>query len=281
MPVLFVTGSSTGFGRRLCEAGLRRGYDVVATARRPEALDGLPEGSGGSVLRLALDVTDEASVAAAFEAARARFGRVDVVVNNAGYGTGGAIEEFTDDEIRRQYETNVFGAIRVIRHALPILRAQGSGHILNVTSVAGIRARPAFGIYASTKFALEAIGEALALEVAPFGIRVTNVEPGAFRTDFGGRSFARAANATGLYRQTVGANLDWLEGVDGRQIGDAAKAAEAMLDLVEMPDPPVHLPLGRDALAGIRTKLAALAADVDRMEAVALSTDHEDGGGGI
>ena len=271
--VVLVTGSSTGFGRKIVEVALERGHRVAATARKPEALDGLV---GQDLLRLPLDVTDDESVRSAFESAVERFGRLDAVVNNAGFGFGGAIEEFSDEEIRRQYDTNVFGAIRVIRHALPTLRAQGSGHILNVTSVGGFRSRPGFGLYASTKFALEAIGEALYHELAPLGIHVTNVEPGSFRTDFAGRSFVRAGRTIEAYDATAHENLRWIDSIDGGQPGDPVKAARAILDLVGMENPPLRLALGKDALEGIRSKLAHVGAELDRMEDVTVSTDFDE-----
>jgi len=274
MGVWFITGSSTGFGRVLADELLAEGQLVVATARRPEVLQSLSDEFGERVLTTGLDVTDEASIAAAVAAAIATFGRIDVVVNNAGFGAVGAIEEFTDAEVRHQYDTNVFGALNVIRHTVPVLRSQGSGHILNITSVAGHRSRPGFGLYASTKFALEAIGEALYHELQPLGINVTNVEPGGFRTDFAGRSLARAAAEIAAYAETAHANIAWINEVNGKQPGDPAKAARAMIDLVTMVNPPLRLPLGKDSLAGIRAKLAEVTADLDRMEAVASSTDY-------
>ncbi len=273
MGVWFITGSSTGFGRVLADELLAEGQLVVATARRPEVLQSLSDEFGERVLTTALDVTDEASIAAAVAAAISTFGRIDVVVNNAGFGAVGAIEEFTDAEVRHQYDTNVFGALNVIRHTMPVLRAQGSGHILNITSVAGHRSRPGFGLYSSTKFALEAIGEALYHELQPMGIHVTNVEPGGFRTDFAGRSLLRAAAENPAYVETAHANIAWINDVNGKQPGDPAKAARAMIDLVTMVNPPLRLPLGKDSLAGIRAKLAEVTADLDRMEAVASSTD--------
>jgi len=273
MRTWFITGCSTGFGRELAHLALENGDRVAATARRPETLSHLVANYGDRAMALPLDVDSDASVADAVRDTVAEFGRIDVVVNNAGFGMVGALEEFTDEEILRQYQTNVFGVLRVLRHTLPILRAQRSGHILNITSVGGHRSRPGFGLYASTKFALEAIGEANHHELKPLGIHVTNVAPGGFRTDFAGRSYVRSGNAIEDYAESAHANIDWLAGVDGQQPGDPRKAAQAMFDLVGMPDPPLRLPLGADAVAGILDKLEHVRTEVERMRAVSESTD--------
>lgn len=272
--VWFITGTSTGFGRELAEAALAAGHSVAATARRPETVAALADRYGEAVLPLRLDVTDAGSIAQAVEAARAKFGRIDVLVNNAGYGMVGAVEETSDAELRRIFDTNFFGAMAVTRAVLPVLRAQGSGHILNVSSVGGLTALfPAFGAYCATKFALEAESEALSLELAPFGVHVTIVEPGAFRTEFGGAANARPAAPVEAYREQVGAVAAWMEGISGKQPGDPKKAAEAMLRVTESAKPPLRLLLGGDALAAARQKMDILKADFDAWEEVTLGTN--------
>ena len=275
MKTWFITGCSTGFGRELAQLALERGDRVAATARRPESLSHLAASYGSQVLAIPLNVDSDSSVSEAVRDAVDEFDRIDVVVNNAGYGMVGALEEFSDEEILRQFQTNVFGVLRVMRHAIPILRQQRSGHIMNVTSVAGFRSRPGFGLYCSSKFAVEAIGEANYHELKPLGIHVTNVAPGVFRTDFAGRSHVRAANRIDDYAETAHANIEWLGEVDGNQTGDPRKAAQAMFDLAYMQDPPLRLALGPDAVQGITDKLASVAADIDRMREISVSTDIE------
>lgn len=272
--VWFITGTSTGFGRELAEAALQAGNQVVATARKPEVLGTLTAKYGDKVLAITLDVTKPDTIVAAVEAARAKFGRIDVLVNNAGYSVVGGFEEITDAQFRAQYETNVFGVLNVLRAALPTLRAQKSGYILNVSSVVGLTAMPALSAYASSKFALEGISEALAAELKPMGIHVVLVEPGAFRTAFGVAGVPKGDNPIAEYAPTAGETIGWLEGSVGKQPGDPKKAAQAMLDIADNPAPPLRLLLGNDALQMLRQKLDSLQANIAAMEHVTTSTDY-------
>ena len=272
-PVWFVTGCSSGFGRRLCDVVLENGGRLVATARRPDSLAHLD--GRENVLVAPLDVTDAPQIAAAVNAATDRFGRVDVLVNNAGYGLFGGIEDTPDADVRRQFEVNVFGLLAVTRAVLPVMRSGGGGHVLMLSSVAGQIARASTGFYAASKFAVEALSEALRDEVAPLGIGVTLVEPSGFRTDFHGRSLAAPEKEADHYAETAAAGRDRVRGMDGSQAGDPRKAAELMWQCVNLPDPPFRLPMGVAAVELIREKLAAVAADVDRCEASARSADGD------
>ena len=273
--VWFITGSSTGFGRILAETVLRRGDRVIATARKPEQLEDLEKTYPDRTLTAKLDVTKPEEVRAAVDRAIANFGRIDVLVNNAGYGTMGAIEEVSDAEVRQQYETNVFGALDVMRAVLPQMRKQRSGYILNLSSVGGVVSFPGAGIYCSTKFALEGISEAMAKEVAPLGIKVTLVEPGAFRTDFNGRSLVATENLINDYDEAIGSFREWVRDVDGKQPGNPAKAVAAMIQAIESGNPPLRLPLGADAVTAIEAKLESVRADVDANREVTLDTAYE------
>lgn len=270
-----VTGCSTGLGAALARAILERGDRLVGTARKTESLRHLDGVGGGELLPLALDVTDPAAVGRVVEAAVERFGRIDVLVNNAGFGMLGAIEEVTDAEVRHVYDTNVFGLLAVTRAVLPVMRGQQSGHILHISSIGGLRSNPGSGIYCSTKFAVEGIGEALRGEVEAFGIKVTIVEPGAFRTDFAGRSITKAEPIPAYADTVVGAWRERTTRIHGQQPGDPAKAAAAMLQVVDSPEPPLRLLLGPDALQRARDKLAGMAAEFDRWEATTRGTDLE------
>jgi NAD(P)-dependent dehydrogenase (short-subunit alcohol dehydrogenase family) len=238
--VWFVTGTSRGFGRIWAEAALKRGDKVVATARNVASLGKLAEMYGDAILPLSLDVTDRDAVFAAVEQAQKRFGRIDVVVNNAGYGLFGAIEEVSEAEARAQIETNVFGALWVIQAVLPVLRQQGSGHILSVSSIGGVVAFPSLGIYHASKWALEAINETLAQEVAGFGIKVTLIEPSGYATDWGGSS---ADHATPL--PAYQALRDAMAASRGNaKQGDPDATADAILAVVDAETPPLRLFLG-------------------------------------
>ncbi|WP_037365278.1 oxidoreductase [Amycolatopsis orientalis] len=268
--VWFITGASSGFGRVLAETVLARGENVVATARDPRALEGL------KTFTARLDVTDPASVDAAVRAAIGEFGRIDVLVNNAGHGLVGALEELTDEQARQVLETNVFGVLNVTRAVLPHLRAQRSGHIVQLSSVGGVVGNPGHALYATSKFALEGMSEALAGEVAPLGIRVSLVEPGPFRTDFAGRSMT-FSEPIDDYRDTpAGVVRQRFSAQDGKQPNDPAKAAEAILKLVDTPDAPLRLPLGPEAVARIRAKLEQQLADLAAWEEVSLDTRYPD-----
>ncbi len=270
--VWLITGSSTGFGRSLTEAVLKKGDSVIATARKPEQLDDLVTKYTDTAKAVRLDVTNPQEVHNAVNAAIDAFSRIDVLVNNAGYGTVGAIEEVSDEAIRRQFDTNVFGALEMMRTVLPIMRQQRSGHILNVSSVGGFASFGATGIYCATKFALEALSEALAKEVAALGIKVTIIEPGAFRTDFNGRSLSAPEQLMEDYAPISGSFLKWLEDVDGKQPGDPDKAAAAMIQVVESDNPPLRLALGADAVAAIEEKLKSVKAELDAWKEVSVNT---------
>lgn len=274
--VWFITGASRGFGLLIARDALARGDQVVATARNPQdvthALGGHP-----NLLALRLDVTQEAPAVLAAHAAVERFGRIDVLVNNAGYGLLAAVEEATDAEIRAQYDTNVFGLLNVTRAVLPHMRARRAGHIINISSVGGYKSYPGWGIYASTKFALEGLTESLAMELAPLGIHATTVEPGFFRTDFlDASSLKNAARPIEEYAATVGQMRTLMAGVNHRQPGDPQKLSLAILQLADAPQPPVRLPLGSDTVAGIREKNAFVEQELAQWIGVALSTDHDD-----
>jgi NAD(P)-dependent dehydrogenase (short-subunit alcohol dehydrogenase family) len=242
MKVWFITGTSRGFGREWAQAALERGDKVAATARNVSTLDDLVEKYGDAVLPLALDVTDREAAFAAVAQAHAAFGRLDVVINNAGYGHFGFIEEATEQEARAQIETNVFGALWVTQAALPFLREQGSGHILQVSSIGGITAFPGLGLYHASKWALEGFSQALAGEVAPFGIKVTLIEPGGFDTDWGGASAVRSAELPG-YAEVHAAMNERRQSMAASR-GNAAATAKAVLAIVDADEPPLRIFFG-------------------------------------
>jgi NAD(P)-dependent dehydrogenase (short-subunit alcohol dehydrogenase family) len=273
--VWLITGASSGFGRHVAEEVLTRGGAVVATSREPGVLSELAGSSYDRVLVAPLDVTNAAEAEAAVRGAEARFGRVDVLLNNAGYGGFGGIEETPEADIEQQFAVNVFGALRMMRLVLPVFRRQRSGHILNLSSLAGMRAHAGYGFYAASKFALEALSESLAEEAGPLGISITIVEPSGFRTDFNGRSLrvVPATRRIADYAATSGKFQDNAVALDGQQPGDPAKAAIAMVDVTERPEPPLRLPLGAYALTAIREKLDLVRRDIDAGEATAIAAD--------
>jgi len=269
--VWFVTGTSSGFGRSIVEEAIARGDRVVATARDPRALDDVVALAPDRVHAVRLDVTRPADIEPAVAAAIERFGAIDVVVNNAGFSIVGAVEETSEADLRATLETMFFGAVAVTRAVLPHMRERKTGTIVQITSVGGVITAPGFGPYCAAKHALEAISESLAAELAPFGVRVLIVEPGAFRTRLFGSAF-RTMPAMGAYASTVGPTRAFAAHSDGSQGGDPVKAAKAIVDAVAAGAPTLRLPLGADAVEPIRAKLAQVAADVDRNEAVALAT---------
>ena len=277
-PVWLITGCSTGFGRELARAVLERGHRVVITARNPDAVRDLAAGREAQALVQALDVTDPAQVDAAVRAAEERFGRIDVLVNNAGIGYFGAIEESEDAEVRRMFEVNVFALARMTQAVLPGMRARRRGHIVNISSIGGIRAFPAVGFYNATKFAVVGLSESLSLEVAPLGIKVTIVEPSGFRTDWAGRSANEAPNEIADYAETAGANRRNIRNASGKQPGDPVRAAAAIIAAVESPEPPLHLLLGKAALKGARWKLDLLKSNFDAWEETTVGADFPEGG---
>ncbi|MDE3103793.1 MAG: SDR family NAD(P)-dependent oxidoreductase [Acidobacteriota bacterium] len=273
----FITGCSAGFGRLLAEEVLKAGGRVVATARKPEQVADLEARYPDRARALRLDVTDAGQVEAAVTLAIAQFGQVDVLVNNAGYGLAGTIEEATEEEFRPMFETNVFGLIQVTRAFLPHLRAQRSGHILNLSSIGGLVSTPGMGYYNATKFAVEGLSEALAAELAPLGIRVTLIEPGPFRTEFLGRSGVVAAQQIEDYEAASKGIRRYFAEQNGRQKGDPLRAVHAMMQVVESPEPPLRLLLGSVALERLHGKLARLQQEVTTWEAVTRGADFPEG----
>ncbi|HEY4136015.1 MAG TPA: oxidoreductase [Alphaproteobacteria bacterium] len=269
----FITGVSTGFGRTLTEAALAAGHRVVGTLRDEAARTAFERLSPGRAFGRILDVTDIAAIAPLVDAIEREIGPIDVLVNNAGYGHEGLVEEAAMADIRRQFEVNVFGAVAAIQAVLPYMRKRRAGRILNVTSMGGIVTFPGVGIYHGSKFALEGISETLGKEVKSLGIYVTAVAPGGFRTDWAGRSLVRAERKIADYDDLFEPLRQRRQEMSGRQVGDPVKAAQAMLKLVESDDPPAHLLLGSDAVKFVREKIAALESDIAGWETVSLSTD--------
>jgi NAD(P)-dependent dehydrogenase (short-subunit alcohol dehydrogenase family) len=269
----FITGASRGLGAVIARQALERGDNVVATARAPEAVT-QTLGERPNLLAVALDVTNEKQAIAAAEAAVERFGRIDVLINNAGFGLLGAVEEATALEVERVYATNVFGLLAVTRAVLPHMRRQHSGHILNMSSIGGYAASAGWGVYGSTKFAVEGITEALALELKSLGIHATIVEPGFFRTDFlDARSLSVSPSKIDDYKDTVGAMRSFASTANHAQPGDPAKLAQALMVLVDASEPPVRMPLGSDTVRRIESKNAFVAQELARWRDLAVSTD--------
>ena len=273
-PVWFITGCSTGFGLELARLVVARGWRVAVTARDRARVAALADGAEDRVLPLALDVARQDQVTQAVDAARARFGGVDVLVNNAGYGYQAAIEEGEDAEIRAQFEANVFGLFALTRAVLPLMRAKRHGHVINITSVAGFAGFPGSGYYAATKHAVEGWSDALAAEVAPLGIAVTCVAPGPFRTDWAGRSLKQTPVRIGDYAETVGARLKATADNSGKQAGDPVRAGEAMIRLTEMDHPPRHLVLGAQGLDAVTKRLRQSLDEIEAWRDVGAATDY-------
>jgi NAD(P)-dependent dehydrogenase (short-subunit alcohol dehydrogenase family) len=271
--VWFITGASRGFGALIAKQALERGDCVVATARRPaDVVDAL--GAHPELLALRLDVTDERGAAAAAEQAIERFGRIDILLNNAGYGLLAAVEEASADEVRKVFDTNVFGLLHVTRAITPYMREKRRGHIINISSIGGYAAYPGWGVYGATKFAVEGLTEALAAELAPLGIHATVVEPGFFRTDFlDASSLVTSERSIGDYAGTVGATREFASGANHRQPGDPRKLAAAIMVLADSAKPPVRLPLGSDTVARIRAKNRFVEAELQQSMALSMSTD--------
>lgn len=270
-----ITGCSSGLGQHLAVAAAARGDNVVATARDPAILQPLTRQFPDNLKAVRLDVTDASAAAAAIAFAQEAFGGLDVLVNNAGVGFIGAVEEAEPSEYRPVFEVNVFGLIEMTRLALPALRARGAGRIVNLSSGAGLSGGPGSGYYSASKFAVEGFSESLAREVEPLGLRVIIVEPGPFRTDFLGRSIALAKQVIGAYADTAGRRRAYRDSNDGRQAGDPRKAAAVILQAVEAANPPLHLPLGPVAYDIAEHKLSSLRADMDAWRAIARHTDFD------
>ncbi|MBD2108524.1 oxidoreductase [Nodosilinea sp. FACHB-13] len=269
----FITGASRGIGAEIAKAVLAAGDQLIATARRTSDLDQFE--SNPNALTLSLDITDEAQVEAAVAAGLERFGQIDVLVNNAGFGILGGIEETSAQEVERVYRTNVFGLLNMTRAVLPSMRERRSGHIINLSSIGGYRSTPGWGVYSSTKFAVEGITEALHDELAPLGIHATVVEPGYFRTNFlDGSSLQRTATEIPDYAETVGKVRQIASQLSYQQPGDPVKLAQAMLQLANADTPPLRLPLGTDTLQAIAQKNAYVEQETAQWRALAESTDY-------
>jgi NAD(P)-dependent dehydrogenase (short-subunit alcohol dehydrogenase family) len=278
-PVWFISGCSTGFGHELARLVLERGWRAVVTARDAARVADLATPYGDRALPLALDVADQGQIDAAVAAATTRFGRIDVLVNNAGYGYQSSIEEGEDAEIRAQFDVNVFGLFALTRAVLPGMREQRRGHILNITSVAGLVGFPSSGYYAASKHAVEGWADALRVEAAPLGINVTCVEPGPFRTDWAGRSLRQTPNRIADYAETAGKRLDSTKAISGTQAGDPVRAGEAMIALTEMADPPSNIVLGAWGYDAVTKALRDRLETIEGQRELALGTDYPDGAG--
>jgi NAD(P)-dependent dehydrogenase (short-subunit alcohol dehydrogenase family) len=272
-PVWFITGCSTGFGRELAKYVLGKGWRCVITARRPEQIEDLAKPHGDRALALRLDVTDAQQAVAAVTQAQAAFGGIDVLVNNAGYGYLGAVEETAEEAARAMFETNFFGLARMTHAVLPGMRERRQGHIVNISSIGGLVGLAGVGYYNATKFAVEGLSEALAQEAEPLGIKVMIVEPGPFRTDWAGRSIQQSAQEIKDYADTAGMRKRTITGYSGRQPGDPARAAAAIVKALQAENPPLRLLLGKPALDLARAKLDALKQEIGQWEAVTLSAD--------
>jgi len=273
MSTWLITGCSTGLGRALAEAVLDAGHNAVITARNADTLVSIAEKYPGSARAMPLDVRDHGQAVAVVQDATDHFGGIDVLVNNAGHGYRSAIEEADPAEVEELFGTNFFGPIDLIRQVLPGMRQRRSGTIINVSSIGGRRSSPGSGYYSATKFALEGASDGLRKEVAPLGIRVVIVEPGAFRTDFAGRSLLQTAAPIGDYAGTAGQRRKENDHTHGTQAGDPARAAQAIITIAEADNPPLRILLGTDALNVVRTELEEQHAEIDAWEQLSRSTD--------
>lgn len=273
--VWFVTGASRGFGLEIVRAALRRGDVVVAAARKPEEVE-RALGRSERLFAVALDVTDEKQAQTAVDAGLKRFGQIDVLINNAGRGLVGAVEEASAEEVRSVFAVNVGGLLAVTRAVLPSMRARRSGRILNLSSVVGFSAWPGWGVYSATKFAVEGLSEAMQAELLPLGIRVTVIEPGTFRTDFlDDSSLVRAQQVIADYGETAGASRKWADATNHGQLGDPVKGAAAIVAVATSAEPPLRLQLGTDCVTQVEEKLAKVVKELVAWRALAESTDDE------
>ena len=270
--VWLITGCSTGFGRELAKAALKNGDKVAVTARKTSDIENIVAGEDNAI-SVALDVTDGGQIKSAVNAVMEKWGRIDVLVNNAGIGYFGAVEESEDEAVRKMFEINFFGLAKMTQAVLPIMRKQRSGHIVNISSIGGLRAFPAVGFYNATKFAVDGLSESLAKEVAPLGIKVTIVAPSGFRTDWAGRSAEDTSIKIADYSETAKVNQNTIRGNSGNQAGDPVLAAKAIIKAVESANPPMRLLLGAAALTGGRAKLEELKADFDAWEETTVGAD--------
>lgn len=270
---ILITGVSSGFGKALAEAALNEGHKVIGTVRQASAVHAFEAHESGNAHARQLDLTDTPAIASVVQDIEATFGPIDVLVNNAGYGHEGILEESPTDEMRRQFEVNVFAAVEMIQALLPFFRKRRAGHILNITSMGGFITMPGIAYYCGSKFALEGISDTLSKELAPFNIHVTAVAPGSFRTDWAGRSMRRSprtiSDYDALFEPVRQARME----KSGKQLGNPGKAAKAMLDIIQCDTPPAHLLLGSDALALVRKRLSDMEQEIAAWEALTVSTD--------
>lgn len=268
-----VTGCSTGIGRQIATVALEAGARVAVTARRPETVDDLVASHDGRALGLALDVTNREQVQSVVRETESHLGPVDVLVNNAGYGYMAAVEEGEDEAVRAMFDTNFFGAVDLIKAVLPAMRSRRSGNIINISSMTGLVSNPPNVYYSASKFALESLTEGLSKEMAPFGVKVTAVEPGAVRTDWSTRSMQESGAPIDAYAETVGVRKEMIKSIGDQFSGDPRKVAEAVVMVSQLDDPPLQLLLGRDVYDAYRTKLRELKESVARWESVTLAID--------
>jgi NAD(P)-dependent dehydrogenase (short-subunit alcohol dehydrogenase family) len=271
--VWLITGCSSGIGRDIALAALAKGHRVAVTARNPAAVEEIASQHPDQTIALALDVTKRDQIEQAVAETEQVFGGIDVLVNNAGYGYMSAVEEGVDHEVRAMFDTNYFGVVDMIKATLPGMRRKGSGHIINISSMTGLVANPPNVYYSSTKFALESLTEGLAKEVAPFGIRVTAIEPGAFRTDWSSRSMKETSQPIDAYAETVGARKALIKAVGNKFPGDPRRVADAVVMVSELDDPPLHLLLGHDVYHAYREKLSGLIDSVEEWKATTLDVN--------
>ncbi|MEZ0540318.1 oxidoreductase [Fibrella arboris] len=267
--IWFITGISSGLGKALAEAVMQHGDHVIGTFRTEQQVAAFNRQEVPNGLAVQLDITQPDQIQQAVQLVQERYGRIDVLVNNAGYGFAGAVEEASATEVRAVFESNFFGTLALTQAFLPLFRQQKSGYIVQISSQAGVKATPGFGIYNASKFALEGVSEALAAEIAPLGIRLTLVEPGPFRTNFAGPSFGQAQLHIADYNATAGVFRQRMQQVNGSQEGDPVKAAEAIWQLAQQDNPPLRMPLGKIALASITAKIDSLRQDVEAGRTVA------------
>jgi NAD(P)-dependent dehydrogenase (short-subunit alcohol dehydrogenase family) len=271
--VWLITGCSTGFGRELSKQALEQGYKVAVTARKTSDIEDLTNQFPETAIAVQLDVTKPEQITSAVKQVVDKFGRIDVLVNNAGIGYFGAIEESEDEEVRRMFEINFFGLVKMTQEVLPVMRKQRSGNIINISSIGGLVGNPGVGFYNATKFAVDGWSEALSKETAPLGIKVTIVCPSGFRTDWAGRSANESKNSIEDYASTAGKNKELIRNNSGRQPGDPVKAAQAIITVVENETPPLRLLLGAGALRGARNKIEVLKKDFDAWEETTSGAD--------
>lgn len=271
--VWLITGCSTGFGRAFATRALEAGYSVAVASRKKSDIEDIVSKFPETSLAVTLDVTKPTEIQSAVKATIERFGQIDVLINNAGIGYFGAIEESEEAEVRRMFEINFFGLANLTKEVLPLMRSQKSGHIINVASIGGLYSFPALGFYNATKYAVDGYSEALSKEVAPLGIKVTIVAPGGFRTDWAGRSANETPGQIADYKDTANATQAWLRSVDGNQAGNPMKAAEAVIKVVESKNPPLRLLLGKDAVEISKEKLASLTKDFTEWESTSVDVN--------